>query len=235
MNKLNAFIDYLLVERVQKNWTLDPTKVSIPVPAPPGATEIMTENVAVGGTPLHVTPKELKQGIETMMRLSMTIEQFDNDCTLPEQVITALMSTETAQEIYVKRIQQGWDRLASGKLGGHGDRGKADVHVPGTFQNRVVALQNVRRNMILSDESRADQMHKGKTECWNQYHAPRNQKETIALLGTQHSGASELYTAQMRAHTMTATTAADTPSVKQFTDEFAALVEHHAAKGLFFF
>ena len=232
--QLNAFIDYLLVERVQKNWTLDPTKVSIPVPAPRGAAEIMTENVAVGGEPLHVTPKGLKQGIETMMRLSMTIEQFDNDCTLPEQVITALMSTETAQEVYLKRIQTGWDRLASGRLGGHGDRGRADVHVPGTFHNRVVALQNVRKNMILSDESRADQMHKGKTECWDQYHAPRTKKDTIALLGTQHDGASDLYTAAMRAHTMAATTAADIPDVKQFTDEFAALVEHHAAKGLFF-
>jgi len=234
MNQLNAFIDYLLVERVQKNWTLDPTKVSIPVPAPPGAAEIMTENVAVGGAPLHVTPKELKQGIETMIGLSMTIEQFDNDCTLPEQVIAALTSTESAQEIYVKRIQSGWENLASGKLGGHGDRGEADYHVPGTFHNRVVALQNVEKDMILSAESRADQMQKGKSECWTQYHAPRSQKDTRALLGTQHEGASSLYTAAMRAHTMTATTAADIPDVQQFTDEFAALVEHHAAKGLFF-
>ena len=235
MNQLNAFIDYLLLERVQQNWTKDPTGVSRQVPAPPGVAEIMNEDVAVGGAPLCVTPGQLKRGIETMIEISMTVEAFILKCTLPTQVIAALTSTGPAQDIYVERIQKGWERLASGQLGGQGDRGQANYHAAGTFHNRVVALQNVRRNMILSDESRADQMHKGKTECWDQYHAPRNQKETIALLGTQHSGASDLYTAQMRAHTMAATTAADIPSVKQFTDEFAALVELHAAKGLFFF
>ena len=235
MNQLNAFIDYLLLERVQKNWTNDPTRESRPVPAPSGVAEIMNEDVAVGGAPLCVTPGQLKRGIETMIEISMTVEDFNNKCTLPAQVIAALTSTGPAQDIYVNRIQSGWEQLASGKLGGHGDRGKADYHVAGTFHNRVVALQSVERDMILSDRSRADQMQRGKSECWSQYHAPRSQKETRALLGTQHEGASGLYTAAMRAHTMAATTAADIPDVKQFTDEFAALVEHHAAKGLFFF
>ena len=234
MNQLNDFIDYLLLERVQKNWTGDPTKVSTPVLAPPGVAEIMTEDVAVGGEPLCITPGQLQRGIETMIGLSMTVEDFNEKCTLPAQVITALTSTDAAQTIYVNRIQSGWERLASGRLGGHGDRGQADVHVAGTFHNRVAALQSVRKDMILSDESRADQMQKGKSECWSQYHAPRNQQDTRALLGTQHDGASDLYTAAMRAHTMAATTAADIPDVQKFTDEFAALVEHHAAKGLFF-
>ena len=235
MNQLNAFIDYLLLERVQKNWTNDPTRESKPVPAPSGVAEIMKEDVAVGGAPLTVTPGELKRGIENMMEISMTVEDFDRKCTLPAQVITALLSTGPAQDIYVKRIQAGWDRLASGNLGGKGDRGKADYHVAGTFKNRVVALQSVVKHMTLSAGSRAEQMQRGKAACWSQYHAPRNQQETTALLGTQYEGASALYTAAMRAHTLAATTAKDIPDVKQFTDEFAALVEHHAAKGLFFF
>ena len=235
MNQLHAFIDYLLLERVRKNWTNDPTRVSRPVLAPPGVAEIMNENVAVGGAPLCVTPGQLKRGIETMIKLSRTVEDFNLMSTLPAQVIAALTSTDSAQDIYVNRIQSGWENLASGKLGGHGDRGQADYHAAGTFHNRVVALRSVENDIILSAESRADQMQRGKEECWSQYHAPRSQKETRALLGTQHSGASDLYTAAMRAHTMTATTAADIPDLKQFTDEFAALVEHHAAKGFFIF
>ena len=66
------------------------------------------------------------------------------------------------------------------------------------------------------------------------YTVAKTKQETIALLGTQHAGASDFYTAAMRAHTMAATTAADIPDLKQFTDEFAALVEHHAAKGVLF-
>jgi hypothetical protein len=234
MHQLNAFIDYLLLERVQKNWTQDPTQESSPVPAPPGVAEAMTEDVKVGGAPLFATPGQMKRAIEAMIDISNTVEDFNSTCTLPVQVIAALTSTGPAQDIYVDRIQAGWNRLASGRLGGKGDRGKADYHVPGTFRNRVVALQSVERDMILSDRSRADQMQRGKSECWTQYHAPRSQKDTRALLGTQFEGASSLYTAAMRAHTMAATTAADIPDVQQFTDEFAALVEHHAAKGLFF-
>ena len=236
MNRLHAFIDYLLVERVQKNWTGDPTNVSRPpVTARHGVVAMMNEHVAVAGEPLCVTPRQLKIGIENMIEVAMTVEDFNLMCTLPEQVVAALTSTGPAQETLLNRIQSGWEQLASGKLGGQGDLGQADYHAAGTFHNRVVALQRVEKGMILSAESRDEQMQRGKEKCWSQYHAPKDQNDLRALLGTQHSGANDLYAAQMRAHTLAATTTADIPDLKQFTNEFAALVEYHAAQGFFFF